>query len=61
MLCLHNRECDTCVVVVEGFSDAKVTDATLTTSVHQHVGAPDVTVNETHPSGRSDVSLNDMI
>ncbi len=42
------RDCDACVVVVEGFSDAKVADAALTTSVQQHVGALDVTVNDTH-------------
>ncbi len=48
VLCLHIRDCDVCAVVVEGFSDAKVANAALTASVQQHVGALDVTVNDTH-------------
>jgi hypothetical protein len=42
------RDCDACVVVVEGFSNAKVANRVLTTSVQQHVCALDVTVYSTH-------------
>jgi hypothetical protein len=45
VFCLDLRDCDVCVVVVEGSSDTKIVDVSTSAFVEQHVCALDVTVN----------------